>query len=80
MILCRIVLRIGHFFSDITLTWSKGQADDPARAFLIIDAISAYEGGIWTRGVAGGGSERNQLGIVKRHLLKESDSDRTLKK
>ena len=33
-----------------------------------------------SRGVAGGGSVRNQVGIWNRHLLKESDNDRTLTK
>jgi len=45
MMLCKIVRRIGHFLSDIMLIWSNGQADEPARAFFIIEAISAYVGG-----------------------------------
>src|SRR6266516_7205804 len=51
------------FLSEITLIWSNGQADEPARAFFIIEAISAYEGGERSNGVAGGGRETNHCGI-----------------
>ena len=80
MMLCRIVRRIGHFFSAITLIWSRGQADDSALAFLMMVAISAYEGGEVSKGKAGAGSGTNQDGSRNRQSLTESEIERILVK
>src|SRR6266516_7149504 len=80
IMLCKIVRRIGHFLSEITLIWSNEQAEDPARAFFMIEAISAYEGGDKSNGVAGGGRETNHCGIWKRQSLKGSSIERTFEK
>src|SRR6266516_910141 len=80
IMLCKMVRRIGHFLSDMILIWSNGQADETARAFFIIAAISAYEGGDRSKGMAGGGSGMNQCGIWNKQLPRESGMDRTLEK
>src|SRR6266516_5027527 len=78
--LCKIVRRIGHFLSEITLIWSNEQAEDPARAFFMSEAISEYEGGDKSKGVEGGGMETNHCGIWKRQSPKGSGIDRTFEK
>src|SRR6266516_2160649 len=80
IMLCKMVRSIGHFLSDMILIWSNGQADEPARAFFIIAATSAYEGGERSNGMAGGGSEMNQYGIWNKQPFRESGIERTLEK
>src|SRR6266516_4648821 len=80
MMLCSMVRRIGHFLSVITLIWSNGHAEDPALAFFIMLAISAYVGAEVSRGNAGRGSGTNQAGSWYRQSLTESEMDMILAK